>query len=62
MAGLTYSIHHSPNCKKPFEARLTGDGVGILDNIRGSNSKDICGYGETLEEAAKDVWLKKFKN
>ena len=60
----TFSVHHNPNCPSPFEVRLLGPKFAVLDNFpRGGKyekTKDICGYGKTLEAAARDA-LKKQK-
>jgi hypothetical protein len=56
---VTFSVHHNPNCAKPFQVRLIGKGMAVLDNLPVRHTKDICGYGMTFEEAAKEAWLKK---
>jgi hypothetical protein len=56
-----FSLHHSPSCPKRFEVRLIGHKAFRLDNLRcDPASKDICGYGNTLEVAAKQALQKKF--
>lgn len=57
---VTFSVHHNPNCVKPFQVRLVGKSAGRLDNNTDiSKTKDILGYGNTLEKAAKAAWQKK---
>ncbi len=57
LSEITFSVYHSPNCASPYQVRLVGRGASRLDNIHPSGaSKDICGYGATLEEAAEDAW------
>jgi len=46
----TYAIEHNPNCPNPFLVRLVGKG-GCLDKKPSGKTKDILGYGETLEMA-----------
>jgi len=50
---LTYAVQHSPNCPSPFLVRLIGRGQGFLDNKLACETKDICGYGTTLRQAAE---------
>ncbi|MBT6691080.1 hypothetical protein HOB10_01960 [Candidatus Parcubacteria bacterium] len=57
---ITYSVHHSPNCPSPFQVRLIGHGMAILDNLHRRSTKDILGYGQSIEDAARDAWHKKF--
>lgn len=61
LSKVTFSVHHSPSCPKPFQVRLVGAGVARLDNLQRTTTKDICGHGQTLEEAAKEAWQKKIK-
>ncbi len=55
----TYSVHHNPNCPSPFQVRLVGRKAWRLDNLPPGKTQDIIGHGTSMEEAAKDVWLKK---
>jgi len=50
---LTYAVQHSPNCPSPFLVRLVGRWQGVLDYKLASETKDICGYGTTLRQAAR---------
>lgn len=60
LSSVTYSLHHNPNCRKPYEVRLVGKG-GMLDNKHGlEQTNDIIGYGDTFEVAAHDAWNKKY--
>ena len=58
----TFSGHHNPNCASPFQVRLIGPRGARLDNMQDATSRDICGYGKTLEEAAKNAWQTKHSN
>jgi len=57
---VTFSVHHVPNCSDPFQVRLVGRSLGYIDNLQNSTSKDIIGHGQTMEEAAKEAWQKKY--
>ena len=58
----TFSVHHSPNCASPFQVRLIGKSQGRLDNNpHYSKTKDVLGFGQTLEEAARNAWLRKYR-
>jgi hypothetical protein len=56
---LTYEVQHSPNCKEPFLVRLIARGNAILDRKPHQQTKDICGYGKTLRQAAEKALKKK---
>ncbi|GEM_PF-5220194 len=61
---LTFSVHHTPNAKDgyQYQVHLIGNS-GTLDNITHERkTKDIIGYGKTMEEAAKQAWEAKFGN
>lgn len=61
LSKVTFSVHHSPSCPKPFQVRLIGAGAARLDNLHRPTTKDIRGHGQTLKEAAEDAWRKKIK-
>jgi hypothetical protein len=52
---LTYAVQHSPNSPSPFLVRLIGRGQGVLDYKLADETKDICGYGTTLRQAAEEA-------
>lgn len=61
LSQVTFSVHHSPVCASPFQVRLIGKGEHRLDNILdNSKTKDILGHGKSFEEAAQEVWKKKY--
>lgn len=60
LSSFTFAVLHNPNCSKPFELRLVGHHMAQLDLKPGMVTGDICGYGDTMEEAAEDCWKKKF--
>ena len=61
LRSITFSVHHSPNCTKPFQVRLIGRSESRLDNIMDYHkTKDILGFGCSLEEAARDAFQKKY--
>lgn len=57
----TYSVHHNPNCPKPFLVRLIGHGQFELDLKPYGETKDVCGYGKTLVKAGKSALKQKNK-
>ena len=60
LAKVTFSVHHNPICLKPYQVRLIGKFTGSLDNLQNSSTRDILGYGKTLEEAAKNAWTERY--
>lgn len=60
LQSMTFSVHHNPNCPSPFQVRLVGHKVAVLDNLHRRSTKDILGHGQSLEAAAKNAWQKKF--
>jgi hypothetical protein len=48
IASTTYSLHHNPNCPKPYLVRLP---QGVLDLKSYAETKDACGFGTTFAEA-----------
>lgn len=57
---VTFSVHHNPNCPKPFEVRLLGKFATRIDNFRSEKTQDVIGHGMTFEKAAKEAWNKRF--
>ncbi len=51
LLNLTHCVEYSPNCHKKFMLRLVGRGQGALDKKFKSETKDILGYGNTIQEA-----------
>lgn len=57
LAGKAFVVQHNPNCPSPFLVRMPGDG-GRIDMLPYATplspceTKDILGFGRTLEEAA----------
>jgi hypothetical protein len=49
---MTYVVEHNPNCAMPYLVRLVTPGCGVLDKLPSGQTKDILGYGRTMEEAA----------
>lgn len=49
----TFAVQYNPNCPSPYLVRLCGVGAGGIDNRGYHETKDACGYGKTLEEAAE---------
>jgi hypothetical protein len=45
---MTYSVHHNPNCPKPYLVRLPR---GNLDLKYYRDTRDALGFGMTFEEA-----------
>ncbi len=54
----TYVVEHSPNCPSPFLVRLVGPESGVIDKKYYDETKDILGFGKTLEEAAQAAFTK----
>lgn len=54
----TYVVQHSPNCPSPFLVRLVGPESGVIDMKYYDETKDILGFGKTLEEAARAAFVK----
>lgn len=52
LSKYTYMIEHQPGCRNPYLVRLIAPNLGCLDRLHHSKTKDICGYGKDLEEAA----------
>jgi len=55
MSRMTYVVEHNPNCPSPFLVRLVGVGKGILDKLPSRTTRDVLGYGQTFEDAAKEA-------
>lgn len=58
-----FSVHYHRGVNKgySFQLHLIGHSQGRLDNITNdTRTQDIIGYGDTLEEAAKAAWGKKY--
>ncbi|MES2994868.1 MAG: hypothetical protein V4681_02475 [Patescibacteria group bacterium] len=56
---LTYAIEHNPNCPSPYLVRLVGTS-GHLDKISDTRkTKDILGYGKTLDQAITQALVQK---
>jgi len=53
----TYVVQHNPNCPSPFLVRLVGPESGIIDMKYYDETKDILGFGKTLEEAAHAAFV-----
>lgn len=49
----TYIVQHNPNCPSPFLVRLVGPESGVIDLKYYDKTKDVLGFGKTLEEAAQ---------
>ena len=60
LSKVTFSLFHCRSCPSPFCVHLVGDKAVRLDNLLGSQSRDIRGYGRTFEEAARNAWRKKY--
>jgi len=58
----TFSMFYNPTCAKPYLIHLVNEDKLGLDNLNAVETKDVLGYGQTMEEAAKNVWQKKFGN
>ncbi len=56
---LTYAIEHNPNCPSPYLVRLVGTS-GYLDKLSDiRKTKDILGYGKTLDQATSRALVQK---
>lgn len=55
----TYVIEHNPHRPTPYKVRLIVPGAYCLDNLPSGRTKDILGYGRTLEDAAKEAFEKR---
>lgn len=55
---LTYVVQHNPNCPSPFLVRLCGHSVPSIDLRPYEETRDILGFGKTLEEAAASALSK----
>ena len=61
MLKKTFMIQHNPNCASPFLVRLVRPGKGRIDGLPYSGhsdtvmTKDILGFGDTLEEASREA-------
>ncbi len=60
LRSLTYAVIHNPNCPSPFQVRLVAERAAMLDHLACSRTRDVCGHGQSLEEAARDAWNKRF--
>lgn len=52
---LTYAVQYNPNCPQPFLVRLVGPGNGHIDYKPHNETGDILGFGQTLEQAARQA-------
>lgn len=60
---MTHVIQYSPNCPSPYLVRIVGKGAAALDNrlnIGNTPTTDCCGYGKTLERAARQAIIAKY--
>lgn len=53
----TFAVQHNPRCAYPYVVRLIRPGAFCLDmrpynSFTGNHSKDILGFGKTLNQAA----------
>ena len=61
MLRKTFEIQYNPNCASKFLVRLVRPGRGRIDRLPYSGhettelTKDILGFGETLEEASREA-------
>jgi hypothetical protein len=52
---LIYWIQYNPNCPMSFLVRLVGKGQNHIDGKYYDQTKDILGFGRTLDEAAQNA-------
>ncbi len=52
LLGLTYSLHHNPNCPQPYLVRLPR---GCLDHKPYTETRDFLGFGKTPSIAATNA-------
>jgi hypothetical protein len=58
LSEMTYVVEHNPNCAFPYLVRLVGPGSGGLDKLPPGQTKDVLGYGTTVEKAAGQAFEK----
>ena len=58
---VTFSLHYHPHFGQRFQVRLVGKSAYGLDDLQDDSTKDIIGWGNSFEEAAKKAWQKKFE-
>jgi len=51
LSDQTYMLEHNPNCPSPYLIRLIGKGAGRIDREPPEKTRDILGYGKTLDAA-----------
>jgi hypothetical protein len=54
LSDKTYAIEHNPNCPSQYLIRFPGKN-GAIDKKPPKETKDIVGYGNTLEEAVSEA-------